>query len=196
MDINPIKLHGAWKAGFALDVHLVSSTYLGTNDYGHAQYDNIRSEVGELVYSLKYRYDDTKARPLAKAAADFLRSKKWLIDVVVPVPASGSGRARQTVVLLAKAVGGELGIPVCLDCVKKVKKTPKLKDVDVLKDRPKLLENAYKISAVDVDKKRILVLDDLYQSGATLSAVVESLKTQAKPESVYVLTLTKAGKRP
>ena len=52
-----IKLEGNWDKGFAYDVHTLDSVYLGTDEFGHDQFKNTRSEMGELVFRLKYRYD-------------------------------------------------------------------------------------------------------------------------------------------
>lgn len=195
MKINPKKLQGDWKAGFALDVHTLRSDYLGDDEYGHPQFDNTRSQVGELLFRLKYRSDKTVIKVLAQTAANFVKSRNWSVDIVIPVPPSQSRRAWQPVPMLAKAVGRQLGIPSCLDCVVKVKETAQLKNVYDLEERSKILKDAYVISAPDIAEKRLLVLDDLYRSGATLTAVVQSLKTQGNPASVHVLTLTKTRSR-
>lgn len=55
MSINPIKLEGNWKEGFAIDYHVVKSEYLGEDCYGRAQFETTRTEIGELIYKLKYR---------------------------------------------------------------------------------------------------------------------------------------------
>ena len=94
MNTNPIKLSGVWKAGFALDVHTVSSEYLGEDEFGHKQYNTIRSDVGELLYRLKYRSEKTVAKVLALEAAKFIRSKDWIIDVIAPVPPPGQSGDR------------------------------------------------------------------------------------------------------
>ncbi|WP_353220074.1 hypothetical protein [Salinisphaera sp. S4-8] len=52
-----IKLEGNWNKGLAFDVHTLSSTYLGPNEFGHDQWESTRSEIGELLYLLKYRAD-------------------------------------------------------------------------------------------------------------------------------------------
>ncbi len=52
-----ITLEGNWKSGKAFDLHTVSSTHLGTDEFGHDRFDSQRSEVGELVYQLKYKAD-------------------------------------------------------------------------------------------------------------------------------------------
>lgn len=60
MEINPIKLIGEWDEGYALDRYTISSIPLGEDVYGHMQFETRRSELGELVYGLKYKgkYND------------------------------------------------------------------------------------------------------------------------------------------
>jgi hypothetical protein len=42
------KLHGPWTDGYALDVHTVSSTMTGHNEYGHTLFD-----ISESTYALR-----------------------------------------------------------------------------------------------------------------------------------------------
>lgn len=192
MKFNPIELHGPWKAGCALDVHTVSSEYLGDDQFGHPQFNTIRSNVGELLYRLKYQNDKTVVKMLAESAARFIKSNNWSVDLIAAVPASQLKRRSQPVHVLARALGGALEVPVAVDCIVKVKATPELKNIYEVNERSNLLRDAYVISNQEIDEKRILVLDDLYRSGATLSAVVQSIKEQCKPKYVYALTFTKA----
>ena len=48
-----IKVDGNWDKGLAFDVHTLSSTYLGPDEYGHDLWDTTRTEMGQLIYSLK-----------------------------------------------------------------------------------------------------------------------------------------------
>jgi len=61
-----IKLEGNWKNGLAFDVHTLSSTYLGVNEYGYNQWESTRCEIGELLYQLKYRADARKVLKIIK----------------------------------------------------------------------------------------------------------------------------------
>ncbi len=61
------KLEGNWVAGFAFDLHTLSSEYLGQDEYGHDRYNNTRSEIGELVYQLKYQSLQLQSKALATA---------------------------------------------------------------------------------------------------------------------------------
>jgi hypothetical protein len=57
VEINPKPITGNWTEGFALDFHTLSSEYIGDDEYGHPQFDTKRSDVGELLYRLKYGKD-------------------------------------------------------------------------------------------------------------------------------------------
>ena len=47
--MNPKRIVGNWISGYALDVHTISSTYMGTNEFGYDVFDTKRSELGELL---------------------------------------------------------------------------------------------------------------------------------------------------
>jgi len=57
-----IKIDGNWKAGYTIDLHTISSVYLGDNLDGQPQFDNDRSEMGELINRLKYHSDELKLK--------------------------------------------------------------------------------------------------------------------------------------
>lgn len=40
-----IKLVGNWKSGLAYDVHILDSTFLGPDEFGHDRFQNTRSEM-------------------------------------------------------------------------------------------------------------------------------------------------------
>ena len=191
LKINPIKLVGEWEAGYALDYHTLSSEYLGDDEYGHPQFETARSEVGELLYRLKYRSERALVKVLSLTASNFAESRKWPVEIVIPVPPSRSGRGFQPVPLLAKAIAQNLGIPVSLDAVVKVKDTPELKSIYRLEERTALLQDAYAVVASEVSRKRVLLVDDLYRSGATLNAVAACLKGKGNVRCVYAVTFTK-----
>lgn len=98
--INPTKITGNWCSGVALDVHTVSSTYLGVNEHGHEIYDTKRSELGELLYRLKYKSDVSAAQEIIDTASNYLSQHFSEFDLIVPVPPSGA-RTLQPVITLA-----------------------------------------------------------------------------------------------
>ena len=44
-----------WIEGYAFSVHTLYSIYVGENEFGHPIYDTKRTQMGELVYQLKYK---------------------------------------------------------------------------------------------------------------------------------------------
>ncbi len=190
--IHPIKLEGIWEAGFALDVHTVRSQFIGYDELGRARFQTERSVIGDLLYRLKYQSDIAvipEMMEIITSVSDFNT-----IDLIVPVPPSNTERKFQPVIEVAKAIGSRIGKPVHAGVVQKIKRTAQLKNVDDVEERKEILKGAFRISSNGTSicsGKTILLFDDLYQSGATLSAVTSVLYDQGKAGSVKVLTLTK-----
>ena len=190
VSISPKRLPGKWTAAYSLDLHTISSDFLGYDEYGHAVFDTKRSEMGELLYRLKYKSDTSVARVIVESAVEFIREQKWAIDLVVPVPPSDASRSFQPVMLLAQAIADELGVRCCIDCVVKVKDTPQLKGVFDPDKRRELLDNAFVVAARQLSGKKVLLFDDLYRSGATLNSILQALTEEGGVRSAYALTLT------
>jgi len=187
---NPTSLAGPWDEGFALDLHTVSSQYLGDDAYGNPQFDTKRSEIGELVFQLKYRSDKSVAATLCETAADFAKGRKWAPDLVIPVPPSRAGRRFQPVPFLAEGLAKLLQCRFCEDCVTKAKATAELKSVYDYRERLEKLKDAYSVQAAKTEGRAVLVVDDLYRSGATLEAVAKTVRIEGKAGKVLALTST------
>lgn len=192
---KPTSLQGPWDEGFALDVHTTDSQYLGDDAYGHPQYQTTRSEIGELLYRLKYRGEEAVIAPLCEVACAFVKSRGWPVDMIVGVPPSRPGRRIQPVPLLADAMGKALGVEVCKDCIKKVKSTAELKTVYEYQKRLELLADAYAVAADKTKGRSVLLIDDLYRSGATIEAVSKSLKDAGQVGRLLALTFTRTRVR-
>lgn len=191
VNIRPMRIPGRWREGFALDYHTLESTYMGDDEYGHPMFDTKRSEVGELLYRLKYRSDKSVLEDLVQTAAEFLRFWNPGVSAIIPVPPSRSGRPQQPVHLLAEALSKQLGIPVRADSVLKVKEVPELKNVYGYEERLRLLEGAHKVQPSVVAGQKVLLFDDLYRSGATMNAITAVLYDQGQAAEVYALTITR-----
>ena len=187
--MNPRRIVGNWISGFALDIHTISSTHIGINEFGRDLFDNKRSELGELLYRMKYREDRSAASAIVEAAVSFLQRSRNKFDVIVPVPPSGSRRV-QPVRILANGIGKALELPVA-DCVFATRPTTPLKGVMDPERRTELLEGLYSVERAHTQKKSVLLFDDLYRSGTTMKAITELLMTQGRAEAVRVLTITR-----
>jgi predicted amidophosphoribosyltransferase len=192
IQINVQWLSGNWRYGWALDLHTVSSTPLPEGGF-----ETQRTEVGELLYQLKYCLDRSKVEPIAEAAAAFLRSRMVLpyLAAIIPVPPSDTNRPFQPVQELAVRIGQKINLPVRLDYLVKVKLTEALKGIEDSASRKQQLQGAFKVQDLSLAGKYVLVFDDLFRSGETLKAITEVLYAQGKVARVYVLTITKTRTR-
>jgi len=191
IETKPQNLRGPWTSGFAPHVHTLSSTYLGDDPWGHPRYSTTRSPVGELLYQLKYRGDKKAIAQLAETAASFCKHTwKLKIDVIVPVPPSQSRRV-QPVLEIARALAELLQVKLCIDGLRKVKRTPQLKDLTDYDEREEALREAFAISPDEIKGKRLLLFDDLYGSGATARTIAQALTKEGGAKTVHLLTLTK-----
>lgn len=185
-----IELKGNWKNGLAFDVHTLSSTYLGVNEFGHDQWENTRSEIGELLYQLKYRSDATKVQKIVELLDKITGIET--MDYIIPVPSSNHARQVQPVGEIAQALGVRRGVPVLVGVLGKSAGGPELKNVTDAEERGRLLEERlYLEQCDDLKGKNVLLIDDLYRSGATLKAATKLLYERAEVQNVYVLTMTK-----
>jgi predicted amidophosphoribosyltransferase len=189
-DIGPIRLPGLWREGFALGYHTISSEFLGYDEFGNPMFDTKRSEVGELLYQLKYGRDFDVLSQLVEIASDFIRKQFPKVDAIVPVPPTRTRRP-QPVVEIAIGIGKVLGLSVFPQIVRNVKNTKELKNVFDYNERIRLLEGAYVVHDRSLEGKSVLLFDDLYRSGATLNAVTRVLYEQGRCSNVYALVLTR-----
>jgi predicted amidophosphoribosyltransferase len=190
VEINPTRIPGRWSNGFTLDVHTTSSGLAGRDGYGHPQFASKRSELGELLYRLKFRGDKSVVSEIAEVVGTFAESYLPKVDLIVPVPPS-TPRKEQPVILLAHAIGNRIEIPVFEDCVWKVRETSQLKNVFDFDERSRLLDGAFEIDRSVANGKTVLLFDDLYRSGATLNAVNSLLYDRGGAKDVLALALTR-----
>ena len=193
-DINPQEIHGNWRAGWALDTHTLSSRPLPGGGY-----DTERTELGELVFQLKYRHDRTKIQPIAEVTAKFVK-EKFAVDghlvlpflkAVLPIPPSDKNRDFQPVTEIAQEIGRLLSVPVRTDYLTKVKQTTPLKNLPDVASKHEQLRGAFVVRSQDLKNQCVLLVDDLYDSGATLTEATRVLYEQGGVQHVLVLALTR-----
>jgi competence protein ComFC len=187
--INPQKIEGNWKKGIALDVHTVSSTYTGVNEFGHDTFENQYSELGDLLHRLKYKHDLSVVEEIVASVVEFLKQYPKAVDIIVPVPPSAK-RANQPVITVAKGISIALGLPLA-ECVTPTRETTALKGVTDPAKRKELVSGLYAVDSSKTTGRNILLFDDLYRSGTTLNEITDILLKDGKAASVRVLTLTR-----
>jgi predicted amidophosphoribosyltransferase len=180
---------GKWRGGLALDLQTLSSIFVGHDEFGHPRFETTRSEIGELLYKLKYSGDQSVVSEIADAAATLVKEWQPTVEVIVPVPAS-TRRSVQPVIVLANALGQRLGVPVN-DCIATTRDPSPVKNVGDLDERMRLLTGLYSVNAGAVSGKKVLLFDDLYRSGATMNEIATTLYDQGQAADIFALTITR-----
>ncbi|MBU3964894.1 ComF family protein [Patescibacteria group bacterium] len=189
MELNNIQnLQGKWKAGWALDLHTLSSTPLGDN-----RFETVRTEIGELLFQLKYRNGVSKIPLLAEIIVNFLKriSVTPHLSAIIPIPPSDTTRTTQPVYDIAKIVGEKLKLKVDYDYLLKIRPTSQLKSVDDPEERRKILADVFQVKDQRYAGKKVLLFDDLYRSGETLNVATQIITDSGHINNIYVLTITK-----
>lgn len=182
------EIHGRWRKGYAFDLHTLASTYLGPDEFGHDRFESKRSEMGELVYRLKYQNDRTAIPQIIRLLDGIGGIEKFA--AIVPVPSSNGARPFQPVDEIALALGESRNVPVLAGFLRK-SGALELKNVGDPEERRSLLAGSISVAGRQtLEGKHVLLVDDLYRSGATLDACCSVLLDDAKVASVCALTMT------
>ena len=187
--INPRKIDGPWADGRVLDLHSTGSEFLGYDEYGHEQFDTRRTEVGDLLYRLKYRNDPSALEEIGAVAEKFIRSWRINFDVIVPAPPTRTRRV-QPLHQIADELSRRFNVPVVKAVSKNATGAAELKNLREFHEREAVLKGALTVNGRAIAGKRVLLVDDLIRSGATLGAVAVALGN-AGAAIIFAFALTK-----
>lgn len=183
----PEKINGRWVEGYVIDNHIVSSQYVGDSPNGHPMYDTVRTELGELLYKMKYNGHNNTVCQIVDIIAPFV--KEWLRDksicCVIPVPAS-LDRDFQPVYEIAKEIAKRIQTPYC--CA--LRKTSDQQAKNMSKDS-KDLGGTIELRGNATREISVLLVDDLYESGSTANECTRILYEDPNIKEVYFLAMTK-----
>ena len=148
------------------------------------------------VYALKFGGKRYIAKLLGAMMSDCYLSSDMRCDIIVPVPMSESElkkRGFNQAELLAREVGGRLGMPV-LPALIKLRDTRPQKELTG-KERAKNLEGSFTAAFAEyISGRRLLLADDVLTTGATADECARTL-LKAGAKSVCVLTAAATRQR-
>jgi ComF family protein len=150
----------------------------------------------DLVHGFKYR-DQTElaammALWMARAGAELIASS----DVLLPVPLHRRRlleRRFNQAAELARALSGQTGLPMLPDAVRRIRNTAHQVGLTRL-GRDANVRGAFRLTEAggsQVFGRRIMIVDDVYTTGATVSAIARLLK-RSGAAGVDVLTFARA----
>ncbi|ARN64664.1 amidophosphoribosyltransferase [Vibrio vulnificus] len=193
MKTNLKRIYGSWDLGYSLDKHTLSSVCVGENEWGYPVFDTERSEAGEALYHLKYKGDFSQIDSLASSISSQIVPSLGEISFITSMPPS-KVRAKQPVEELAKAVSQKCGLPYAGGFIFKKYPTPQMKDMNTTEDKVQTLMDALSINLQSIHLPErgynVLIIDDLFDSGTSLEAATQTLKTCDKINQVFVATAT------
>lgn len=148
--------------------------------------------VHEVIYRYKYKGQQELSRSLGLLMAYVFESIHWpAMDAIIPVPlhpAKLKQRGYNQSALLARQMGGSLGLPVLDNALRRCRDTK----AQVTLDRQQRYANmvgAFIAEAPSlIEGKMLLLIDDILTTGATADACAKALM-DAGAGAVYVFTL-------
>ncbi|MBQ9143220.1 MAG: ComF family protein [Lachnospiraceae bacterium] len=157
---------------------------------GRALYEY--KEVSASIYRFKYggrqEYAKVFGEELAYYLGDYIRSLKPDAFIPVPMyPAKERRRGYNQAVLLARALGEALQVPVYEKMMKRIKNTKPLKLLNP-EERLNNLKKAFILEENGVKLSTIVIIDDIYTTGSTIDAVARVF-IEHGIENIYFVTL-------
>lgn len=152
------------------------------------EYESAAPAVYRFKYGGRREYADFFGEQAAEYLGGFVRGVGP--DALIPIPLHRRRRTERgynQAQLLAEAVGGRLGLPVCSNLLVREKNTSPLKYQNP-QERQNNLKKAFNIAQNDVKLKTIILIDDIYTTGSTMNEAAKTLR-EAGVNEVYFITL-------
>lgn len=204
--INPQKINRKFVEGYALDKNIISSTFLGYDEYERKKFDTKRTDIGEALYRVKYgEKNGIKIEERQKYLIDIIDTgiyflkNKWLlhelaINLIIPVPSTKKYRNIRHVHEIANNISKHFNIPF-QDNILTNSSEVSLKDTEQYDEKVNILDKHLKINTnICLQNKTILIVDDFCHSGATLDTITKKL-LDYNAKKIYAFTITKRWKK-
>ncbi len=150
--------------------------------------DAAKRSMAAVKYKNKREYLDFYSQAACRRfGRQILRAKP---DVIVPVPVHASrlrSRGFNQAQVLAEKIGRNLGIAVCPEGLKRIRRTLPQKELDSAQ-RLHNLQKAFGPGSLPDGTETVLLVDDIYTTGSTLEACTRILLSMGV-KAVYGLTI-------
>jgi competence protein ComFC len=151
------------------------------------------SPVQNGLHTMKYRGNVSFGESIAEQMTDFVRSLRWPVDVMIPVPL-GKKRLKERgynqVALVAEPLSYQLGWRYEPDALRKVRETRSQVGLNI-SQRGENVQDAYQADPNVVKNATVLIMDDVATTGSTIAACTTALLS-AEAREVYVVTIARA----
>jgi len=153
-----------------------------------------KDEIRDVIHALKYRGASDILKPLAGRMAESWHYHNMQSDVLVPVPLHANREAKRgynQAVLIAKAIGRQVRLPVAGKVLLRVRDTASQTRLN-RDERKRNVEAAFTcVTCAPFAGRHVTLVDDVATTGATLDACAEVLLA-CDAQSVNAFTLARA----
>lgn len=170
-----------------LDKHTISSEFLGEDQFGEPIFKNKYTELGRLMFNIKYANDKLAVKEVVSLISNNLNRYRDKIDLIIPVPPSNKDRFYQPVYELVKAFAKYLNKQYKLNLLKKNSSNQAKNGENVINT----IEKVYNLE----EKVNILLVDDIFRTGNTLKECCKILRQDKNVDKIYCLAMTRTRKR-
>jgi ComF family protein len=149
-------------------------------------------KLQKAIWSLKYENAPQLAAVLGQRLAQRLDKTDWTIDIIIPVPLHTNRlreRGYNQSQLIGEYVAHKHGIPIAPQAITRQIETRSQVGLNA-QERQENMHNAFTADPL-VRGKTIVLIDDVFTTGATLSACAQVV-LDAGARTVYGLTVTMA----
>ncbi len=185
-----ISILGPWKYGYAFDVHTIRSEYLGEDQYGHPQFNTVRSPIGQCLYDLKYGQKFSSIKDIMDIISSDSDFRKFIekMNIIIPTPPSNKHRNLQPVILVAQEIARVFKKELRQDIFSS-SNCEEIKNIDTNEKYERIRQSLNLQGQLEMSK-HILLFDDVFDSGATLMAMT-NIMIEKGYTKISIFTLTK-----
>ena len=147
-----------------------------------------------IPHQIKYQGNISAGRYFGRMLGRELLSAEWIsdVDMIIPVPLHWKrrwSRGYNQAEIIAEGVASELGVAMCAEILKRVRRTRTQTKLEVT-EKAANVAGAFKVVAEAPNLKHILLVDDVFTTGSTLHSCFLALReVYPHPVRISVATL-------
>jgi ComF family protein len=180
---KPLRYRGVCRSCASASIPLTVRSY--------AKYEG---PLTRALLQLKYRPNRSLAAQMAAWLVQIYQREAWQVTLVVAVPLGKvrmSQRGYNQAGMIAREMAKALHLPYAPSVLKRVRETRSQVGLNA-SARFENVRGAFYADPREVQNEIVLIVDDLYTTGATMSACAHAL-LQARAKSVYGMSVARAS---